>query len=62
MINPNISRFVVCQVSSDLQTAIYKGLVLSVCLRGIRNIKPGSRRLYLKYSIVNERYYLSDRG
>lgn len=62
MINPNICLFVYCKVAEDLRTANYQGFDISLSLRGDRKILPGRRRLWLKYSILNESYYLTDRG
>ena len=63
MINPNICKFVVCEVANNLETARYRGLDLPLSLyNNQRKIKPGKRRLYLKYSILSERYYLTNKG
>ena len=61
MINPNISKFVIVEVSENLETATYKGFTLPLLLRGDRTVKPGRRRLWLKFSILNDRFYLTDR-
>lgn len=62
MINPNISKFVTVLVADDLETAQYKGRKLRLSLRGDRVVTPGKRRLYLKYSITFDDFYLSDRA
>jgi len=68
MINPNISKRVDVVVLKDLlksdlyAKAVYNGILLEVSLRDKEVLKAGKRRLYLKYSILCNQYYLSDRG
>jgi len=69
MINPNICKRVNVEIVGEpvislygntYQYGIYKGFKLDVYSDTI--IKPGKRRLYLKYSIINDRYYLTKRS
>ena len=67
MLNPNINKRVDVILNTDAtkNKAIYvqyKGANLPVYLNDKQVIKAGKRRLYLKYSIMLDRYYLSDRG
>jgi hypothetical protein len=70
MINPNICKRVTVEVIERLDQgfhlysgkAKYQGNDFKVVLRGTKAIKPGKRRLYLKFSILNDEYYLSDQG
>ena len=67
MIDPNISKRVSVQIDRTIETsdiwatAEYRGQKIDVVLYK-RTLQPGPRRLYLKYSIVNEQYYLTDRA
>lgn len=67
MINPNICKRVTVDIKEtttpkDLwTTAKYKGTSIEIHLWK-RTLQPGKRRLYLKYSICNNGYYLTDRG
>lgn len=67
MINPNIIKLVTVEIKevttpNDLwSTAEYRGYELGLHLWH-RTLKPGKRRLYLKYSICSNSYYLTDRG
>jgi len=67
VLNPNICKRVLVDIVNSVGpadnnvTALYKGTTLPVHLRR-RSLKPGRRALYLKYSIVNDRYYLTDRA
>ena len=70
MLNPNICKYVIVNVKesrtwpsgSKEYIGEYKGYRLDVNLRRKKTLKPGNRRLYLKYSIFRNRYYLSDVG
>lgn len=71
MIDPNICKLVTVEVKpaqvsrfgTIYQVGHYRGAVLDINYRDSKNIKrPGMRRLWLKYSILNESYYLSDRA
>lgn len=59
MINPNICKMVYVVVSQDRTSAMYKGQVLSINDYKFPAPKPGNRRMYLKYSTTNNRYYLT---
>lgn len=70
MINPNICKYITVSVPSDLiqgktdfkdNNAFYKGVGLKVMLRDKQTLKAGNRKLYLKYSIMSDCYWLSDR-
>lgn len=66
MINPNISKLVYCTVAEDarkVKTAEIPGVSgsLMVIERSTgRKIRTGKRRLYLKFSILLDQYYLSN--
>jgi len=65
VINPNICKLITVEVlplqpGLSTQFARYKGQVLPIS--DMVEHKPGNRRLYLKYSIFNDRYYLTKRG
>jgi hypothetical protein len=68
MINPNIYKYVLVKVEKDIAkndlyaTAEYRGYKIDVVLRDKDTLKAGTRRLYLKYSICNDRYWLTDRA
>jgi hypothetical protein len=62
MINPNLVKLVTVLVADDLKSAQYKGQTFRLVLFGERVIQPGKRRLYLRYSIAFDEYYVSDRG
>jgi hypothetical protein len=59
MINPNICKYVVVKVlprDGVTQYALYRGVKLPI---NDEETKPlGNRRMYLKFSILNDRYYL----
>lgn len=65
MINPNIHKLVTVSVKEPTVTrygtveqfADYLGQSIEVYTR--QPVIAGNRRLYLKYSIVNDRYYLT---
>lgn len=59
MINPNICRFVTVDLISE-DRAVYRGVELPVYFHS-KPKTPGRRRLYLKFSMVNDWYYLTDR-
>jgi hypothetical protein len=67
MLNPNICKRVMVDVSKAIvskygsisQFAEYKGYLIEIS--EYTEIEPGKRRLYLKYSIMNDRYYLTKR-
>jgi hypothetical protein len=67
MLNPNISKRVSVQIDRTVEpnnlwaTAEYDGQKIDIVLYK-RTLEPGTRRLYLKYSIANEQYYLTDRA
>ena len=67
MLNPNICKRVDVQIDEVIETnnlwatAEYKGHTIDIVLYR-RTLQPGTRRLYLKYSISNEQYYLTDRA
>lgn len=63
MINPNICKAVYCEVLlvNGRKVVKYKDSILELSLSA-ENVKLGNRRLYLKYSICNDRYYLCNRG
>lgn len=64
MINPNICKYVLVKVlpkeaNSVFQYAIYRGHKLEIM---DRDVKPyGNRRMYLKFSIMSDSYYLRSR-
>ena len=67
MINPNICKRVkvlvqpatVSSFGKANQTALLNGRTLDIVYRKNQKIKaPGSRYLYLQYSIMTESYYL----
>ena len=66
MINPNISKRVTVLVPQPISRheldpkILFNGELINVLLRD-RDLKPGNRALYLRYSIVFNHYYLSDR-
>lgn len=70
MINPNICKLVTVTVNEDITpkndfkhtNATYQGVNMIVHLRDRELIKAGRRRLYLKYSMTSDQYYLSDRA
>lgn len=70
MINPNISKRIIAQVNEDItldnqyreSNATYRGHSMKVMLRDKALIEAGNRRLYLKFSIVSDSFYLSDRA
>lgn len=65
MINPNIHKLVTVSVKEPRVTryntieqfAVYRGKVLEIITR--QPVNTGNRRLYLKYSVVNDTYYLT---
>ena len=69
MLNPNISKLVYCIVGEPVysqyskqvvaQHAEYRGVKLDISENVA--VKPGRRRLYLKYSILRDQYYLTKR-
>ena len=67
MLNPNINKLVTVQVlktahkSESKILAVYRGYELPVYLHKRLTIHAGSRRLWLRYSILLDRYYLTDR-
>lgn len=67
MINPNMRKRVSVQIDRTIETndlwatAEYQGQKIDIVLYN-RTLQPGTRRLYLKYSIANEQYYLTDRA
>lgn len=58
MLDPNITKWVYCTVSDDCRLARYKDDVLRVNLHF--KTRSGKRRLWLKYSIIFDEYYLTD--
>lgn len=59
MINPNIERRVLVVVSEDSATAEFRGIVLDIIYEMDEpKKKPGRRYMYLRYSILTDRYYL----
>lgn len=68
MINPNIHKRITVTVNETitsiseyrLSNATYKNTPLRVMLRKKRKIETGKRRLFLKYSITGDQFYLSD--
>lgn len=68
MINPNISKYVIVNVTEAIDrfnkkvlVGFYQNVKLDIYQGTDRVIKPGRRKLYLKYSIMTDKYYLSDR-
>ena len=63
MLNPNICKMIYVNVYTDRLSfkAIYKGMVLDIheSVRKPR-VAAGKRRLYLKFSIMSDRYYLTN--
>lgn len=59
MINPNIHKRVRVIVAEDRKTATYNGHVLEINDYRYEVPMPGSRYLYLKFSMFNDRYYLT---
>lgn len=68
MLNPNICKRVTVSVNkaeiskygSISQFAEYQGQLIEIS--EYTEIEPGKRRLYLKYSIISDRYYLTKKG
>lgn len=67
MINPNICKRVIAKISYEQSStgrvymiAEYKGIKLDLHLKKHLSLKPGNRYVYLKYSILNDCYYLTD--
>ena len=66
MINPNICKYVTVDVVEELNKfnqpevfGYYNGHKLNIVTRSyLTKVKPGRRRLYLKYSMMSDRYYL----
>lgn len=68
MINPNICKYVTVEVTEEIDrfnqkilVGYYRNVKLDINQRTDRVIKTGRRKLYLKFSIMTDRYYLSDR-
>ena len=75
MINPNIDKLVTVEVINQgtryngepIQVGRYKTksmantAILEIYNYGLKPIKPGKRRLHLRYSITTDSYYLSNR-
>jgi len=69
MLNPSVCKMVYVNVYTDglsfmgtsIIKAIYKGMVLDIheSVRKAR-VKTGKRRLYLKFSIMSDSYYLTN--
>lgn len=65
MINPNICKYVLVNVlpldikKTTIQKAIYKNTEIEIFDFQVKPI--GKRRMYLKYSIINDQYYLKSR-
>lgn len=59
MINPNIHKLVRVTVSEDRKTATYNGHIIEINDYRHPAPPPGSRRMVLRYSIMNDRYYLT---
>lgn len=75
MINPNISKMIYVEVKAPEFSTYSKDVFHQVAILRDKNCDPreiwisskkpieaGNRRLYLKYSILNDGYYLSDRA
>lgn len=62
MINPNINKLVLVEVQLDQQTALYRGYSIEINDYRVPAPKPGHRRMYLRYSIMSDRYYLVAMG
>lgn len=62
MINPNICKRVNVYVSETITPQDDKKIKGLPVILWNRTLKPGKRRLYLKFSILNDGYYLSDRN
>lgn len=62
MINPNICKRVLVEVSADQKTAVYRGVTLEINDYRAPAPKPGRRRMWLKFSIFSDKYYLTSRG
>ena len=67
MLNPNINKLVTVQVlktahkSESKILAGYRGYELPVYLHKRLTLYAGNRRLWLRYSIMMDQYYLTDR-
>lgn len=62
MINPNIEKLVLVTVEAvtgTQQFADYRGRRIEINDYRHGFAKPGKRRLWLRYSIMSDRYYLS---
>lgn len=59
MINAAIYQRVKVIVSKDQQTATLQGQKLEVHWGNHKPKKPGSRYLYLRFSIMSDKYYLT---
>lgn len=62
MLNPNICKMVYVTVSKDRTIAMYRGKILDINDYRYPAPQPGNRRMYLKYSIMNDRYYLTTKA
>ena len=63
MLNPNICKMIYVNVYTDGRSfkAIYKDMVLDIHESGrLPRVETGKRRLYLKFSIMSDSYYLAN--
>lgn len=60
MINPNILKLVTVIVADDMRDATYQGYLLPIHDMYLTK-RPGKRRMWLRYSICNNCYYLRSR-
>ena len=66
MINPCINKYITVDLPTPISTddnnamALYRGHSIPVRLRKKQGLRAGKRRLWLRYSIMNEGYYLTD--
>jgi hypothetical protein len=67
MLNPNINKLVTVQILKTIHkreskiSAVYRGYELPVYLHKRLTIHAGNRRLWLRYSVLMDQYYLTDR-
>lgn len=59
MINPTITKRIKVLVSNDRKTGIYRGVTYDINDFKYPAPNPGIRIMTIKYSIINERYYLT---
>lgn len=65
MLNPNINKYVLVKVlpvdtaKTTIQKAIYRGHEIEIMDYTVKAL--GNRRMFLRYSICSDRYYLKSK-